>query len=97
MNNSLLTDIDYIDLIKTTIEALKEQYAPDNTNGEKINDSELKLTIDDHLFLETLLCELWGKTISYTNSSHIKKKNKDREQELLKMISYLEKKTQYNS
>jgi hypothetical protein len=40
---------------------------------------------------------LWGKTISYTNSSHIKKKNKDREQELLKMISYLEKKNQYNT
>ena len=38
---------------------------------------------------EMLLCELWGKTISYR--THIKKKDKDIEQELLETIPYLEK------
>ena len=93
MNNSLLTDIDYINTINEKIETIKKQYAVDNKihdeNGEKINDSDLHLTIDDQLFFETLLCELRGITISY--SSHIKKKDTYREQELLKLILYLEK------
>lgn len=54
MNNSLLTDIEYVNLIKDTITSFKELYAIDNNiyheNGEKINDSDLKFTIDDQLF-----------------------------------------------
>ena len=54
-----------VSLIKNTITQTKEQYAVDDKlltgNGEEINNQDLKLTIDDQLFFETLLCEIRGK------------------------------------
>lgn len=59
---------------------IKENYALPvySRNGiSTISDSEIQFTINDKLFLETLLMEIRGKTISY--SSYIKKRNNENE------------------
>merc|ERR1712074_9970 len=75
-NNSLLTDIEYLNIINNKIHEIKCQYALPIYNLENLNlipDSELQFTIDDQLFLEVLLMEIRGKSISY--SCFKKKKN----------------------
>ena len=70
-NNSLLKDNEYIDLIKNTIRSVtalyaEEVYAPDflmNMSPEE--QQNILLTINPQLFLEALLLEIRGKTISY--------------------------------
>ena len=91
-NNSLLYDSNYIDIVKKKIADVKKQYAALVYNFDKIEDIEnenIQLTIDTQLFLETLLMELRGKTISY--SSYKKKEKENREKSLLKEINDLEK------
>ena len=51
-NNSLLNDIEFLDTIKNRILEVKKQYA-------------VTFTIDDQLFLETLMMELRAKCIAY--------------------------------
>ena len=62
-NNSLLHDITYLQVIKDKINDVKKQYAIpiyDLENIHKIPDSEIRFTINDQLFMETLLMEIRG-------------------------------------
>ena len=57
-------------------------------NIDKIPDNELQFIVNDQLFLETLMMEIRGKSISYAT---YKKKLKDKEEkELIKSIKKLE-------
>ena len=76
-NNSLLQDINYLQVIKDKIIDVKKQYAIPIYNIEnihKIPDNEIQFTINDQLFMETLLIEIRGKSISYSN--HRKKETR---------------------
>ena len=69
----------------------KEQYpAPVyNINEiEKIQDEEIQFTINDQLFLDVLLMELRGQSISYGNFK--KKQRNNLEKELISKITILE-------
>ena len=90
-NNSLLTDIEYLKTINSKILDIKKQYCLpvyDLDNIDKIPDNELQLVINDHLFLETLMMEIRGKSISY--ATYKKKSKNTQEKELLKTIQNLE-------
>lgn len=92
-NNSLLKDIEYAKLIKECIQQIKEQYMIPVYNLEFVRNNEncpIQLKISDQLFLETLLIEIRGKTISY--SAFKKKQNKLREENLQREIKILEEK-----
>ena len=90
-NNSLLNDSNYLTLIKETIiNVIKEYAVPvyNFKNIQQIDLNEIQFTIDDQLFLETLLMVIRGKTISY--SSYKKKEQNKREQNLINEIKFLE-------
>ena len=90
-NNALLTELDYINTINTKIEEIKKQYALpvyDRNHLKEIPNSEIQFTINDQLFLETLLMEIRGKSISY--SSFRKKVKNERELEIQSKIKLLE-------
>ena len=90
-NNSLLTDKIYIDIIKKTIVELKIQYACPIYNFNNLNtitNNDIQFTINDQLFMDILLTEIRGKSISY--SSFKKKKLNEREKELEKDILLIE-------
>ena len=90
-NNSLLSDIDYINQINEKILEVKQQYALPVYNLEdldKIPNEEIQFTINDQLFLDVLLMEIRGKSISFAS---FKNKEKDtREKYLIKTIADLE-------
>lgn len=93
-NNSLLKDTQYIETVKKCINKVKEQYMIPVYDLEFLNTIEsnnIQLTISDQLFLETLLMEIRGKTISY--SSYKKKQTSLREEKLLAEIKQLEQAT----
>ena len=76
-NNSLLHDEDYLQIIKDKISEIKKQYAVPvykMENNNIIPDEEIQFTINDQLFLDTLLMQIRGKLISY--SSHKRKRNR---------------------
>ena len=86
-NNSLLNDKDYIEIINNKIDEVKKQYALPVYDMDQINnipDDQIQFVINDQLFLETLLMELRGKSISY---SSYKKKASERKRT---SIEYLE-------
>ena len=90
-NNSLLKDIDYLKIINNKINEVKEQYALLIYKIDSIKDipnNEIQFTINDQLFLETLLMEIRGKSISY--SSYKKKETDKLETQLIKEIEGLE-------
>ena len=90
-NNSLLNDKDYIEIINNKIGEVKKQYALPVYNMDQINnipDDQIQFLINDQLFLETLLMELRGKSISF--SSYKKKASEKKEKELISSIEYLE-------
>ena len=90
-NNSLLTDKIYIDIIKKTIVELKIQYACPIYNFNNLNtitNNDIQFIIKDQLFMDILLTEIRGKSISY--SSFKKKKLNEREKELEKDILLIE-------
>ena len=90
-NNALLSDIRYVQIVKEVIQKTKDQYAAlvyDRENIKNIDDSELHLMINDQLFLETLLMEIRGKTISY--GSFRKKEREKLENDLSNEIRLLE-------
>ena len=68
-NNSLLSDINYLNIINEKIIEIKTQYAIPIYNIDNINNiptADIKFTNNDQLFLDTLLMEIRGKTISYS-------------------------------
>ena len=80
-NNSLLNDKDYIEIINNKIDEVKKQYALPVYNMDQINnipDDQIQFVINDQLFLETLLMELRGKSISFSSykKKSIRKKRK---------------------
>ena len=90
-NNSLLYDQEYIKIVKEKITDVKKQYSAlvyNFDNIEAVSNEKLQCTINSQLFLETLLMEIRGKTISY--SSYKKKQKATRELDLIKEIQVLE-------
>ena len=90
-NNALLHDAEYLKVINDKITDIKMQYALpvyNRDNIEQISDNEIQFVINDQLFLDTLLMEIRGKSISY--ASFKKKENTNRENELIKIINNLE-------
>ena len=82
-NNSLLKDTEYLETINKKIEEVKLQYCLpiyNNENLQNIPNSEIQFTINDQLFLDTLLMEIRGQTISF---SSYKKKQNDQNEKLL--------------
>ena len=80
-----------MDTINSKINDIKKQYAVpiyDSDNILNIPDNEIQFVINDQLFLETLLMEIRGKSISY--SSYVKKKKMEKETKLMDEISRLE-------
>ena len=75
-NNLLLRDKEYVNEIKKIITDIKIQYSVPIYNMENINtitNENIAFTINDQLFLDTLLMEIRGKSISY---SSYKKRNR---------------------
>ena len=90
-NNSLLMEKEYLNIVKSCIEDVKLQYCLPVYNRESIHDipeENLQFLIDDQLFLEVLLMEIRGRTISY--SSFRKKQQNFKERNLQKEIQALE-------
>ena len=97
-NNSLLHDYEYIKIINRTILQVKENYALPIYSKDyvtTISDHEIQFTINDQLFLETLLMEIRGKTISF--SSFTKKRNNEKEKNLISEINTLEENYEHNA
>lgn len=90
-NNSLLTDLEYLQTLNKKIIEIKKQYALPVYNIdeiERIPDTELQFTINDQMFLDVLLMELRGQSISYASFKTKQKKNL--EKDLLNKITLLE-------
>ena len=91
-NTSLLKDKTYVEEVKKCINKVKEQYIIPIYNLEfiknNVNNDFLEFTISDQLFLEMILMEIRGKTISY--SAYKKKQKQERENNLIKDIENLE-------
>ena len=90
-NNSLLNDIEYVNLINKKINNVILQYSLPVYNRENIiniDRSELQFIIDDQLFMETLLMEIRGETISFSSYKTIAKNQ--REKHIENEISVLE-------
>lgn len=90
-NNSLLKDIEYVNIINNKIDEIKNQYrlpVYNLENIDKIPDMEIQFSINDQLFLDVLLMEIRGQTISY--SSYKKKTNDKKETQIMEDILKLE-------
>ena len=90
-NSSLLKDIDYVTSINKTIDEIKLQYSLPVYNIDQINEinnEDIQFIINDQLFLETLLMEIRGKTISY--SSYKSKNRRTLETQLISEIKEIE-------
>ena len=91
-NTSLLSDMNYLQLINSTINETINQYALPVYNTDNIhllNNFEIQFIINDQLFLETLLMQIRGKAISY--SSYKKKTIDNNEKQSITEIKELEK------
>ena len=90
-NNSLLTELEYLKTINKKILDVKKQYALPVYNIDEIDNipnTEIQFNINDQLFLDVLLMELRGQSISYS-SFKIKQRN-NLEKDLINKITYLE-------
>ena len=79
-NSSLLQDKEYVNQVKKVIKETTETYAVPIYIREKVQDikaSEIQFIIDDH-FLEVLLMNIRGKTISYGSWKKRNRGNKKR-------------------
>ena len=67
-NSSLLRDINYVNIVKKTHsrKTITTYKNPHCNIQDNINTNEPPFCIDDNLFLETLLMNIRGKTISYS-------------------------------
>ena len=93
--NSLLHDPEYVKLIKDKLAEVKDQYSVLVYNRDSLNeidDLEIEFTIDDQLFLDILLTEFRGKTISY--STFKKRERTNLENKLISDIKKLEENVQ---
>ena len=91
LNNSLLNDKAYVDCINRKIDSVILQYCLPVYNIDnvlKMEPSDIQFIINDQLFLETLLMEIRGETISY--SSHKAKTKCQREKNIEDEIVQLE-------
>ena len=86
-NNSLLKDQQYVRLVKNTISEVKQTYRINNGENN-IDNQEQELSINDRLFLETLLLMIRGSTIKY--SSQRKKQRQEDEAKLEQDIKLIE-------
>lgn len=86
-NNSLLKDKNYIDLVKKTIEETKQTYIINELEIEN-NNENLTFSINDQLFLETLLMLIRGNTIKF--SAEKKRKTQQEELKLESEVKQLE-------
>ena len=71
INNSLLYDTNYLKIINHIIKKTKKDYALrvyNIENLENIPNEEIQLTVYDQPFLESMLLEIRGKTVSYANN-----------------------------
>ena len=88
-NNSFLKDPIYVHKIKETSKQTKLRYPSDEQDSQlpllEINNNDLKFNISDKLFLETLLLDIRGETISY--ASFIKRQQINRQEMLEKEIN----------
>ena len=90
-NNSLLRDIDFVNLVKQVILDLKKQCAVPVYGKENIHltrDEDLSLIIDDQLFFEMILLEIRGKCNSH--ASYEKKEMAKLETEIITDIKLLD-------
>ena len=89
-NSSLLKNKKYAELINQTIDQTILEYANPIHNLDTINNiyKDINFTIDDTLFLDTLLMKIRGKTITF--SAKEKRNQFNRETELIKEIEFLE-------
>ena len=90
LNNNLLTNKDYINLVKDTINLVKHTYALPIYSTDFINKDHgetLEINIDNDLFLNTLLCQR-GETITFSKRL-TRNKNKP-EKDLISQILMLE-------
>ena len=89
--NSLLTDKECVNLVICQIKETKMEYAALVYEVENINevaDAIIAFRIPDNLFLDTLLMNIRGKTISY--STHKKKMQRETQDKLENEIKLLE-------
>ena len=97
-NCSLLKNKDYLILINNLIDKEKFSYALPVYNPNTItqlSDTTINFIISDSQFLELLLLQIRGETIKFATA--LKKKNKTRENDLIKEIECLENNPQdYN-
>ena len=97
-NNSLLQDMEYLNIINEKNNDIKIQYSVpvyQTENIKNIPNNEIQFTINDQLFLETLLMEIRGKSISY--SCFKKKENEKAEKQLIENIENLENNLSQNN
>ena len=97
-NNALLHDLEFLDIINKKIDEIKLQYSLPVYDIDYVLDmknKDINLTINDELFLETLLMEIRGKTISYS-SYKVKVKN-NYEKHLMEEISHIEQNLTINN
>lgn len=91
-NNSLLKDQQYVNVVKNTISEVKQTY---QINNEENNiDNQEEFSINDQLFLETLLLMIRGNTIKY--SSQKKKQRQEQENKLEHDIKQIEEEVNAN-
>ena len=90
INNSLLKDLNYLDLINKAIEDEKLKYALPvyNLTYLQNTDENIKLTIDPDLFLEVLYSHIRGESIKFVTT--LKKANDKKEKQLIEDINVLE-------
>ena len=94
-NSSLLRDINYVNIVKKCIAETITTYKNPHCNiQDNINTNEPPFCIDDNQFLETLLMNIRGKTISY--SCYRKKLISRSEIELENKINRIEQEIQSN-
>jgi hypothetical protein len=90
-NNSLLYDIDYINMVKEKKLDVKNQYSALVYNFDEmdnVSNEDIHFTINSQLLLETLLMEISGNTITY--SSYKKRENEKQEKKLRNEIAQME-------
>ena len=90
-NSALLRDREYVDIVKDTLWETVEMYAALPYNRQNLKNiplDKIRLSISDQLFLETLLMNVRGNSISF--SSKKKRKAAQQEKDLEKKICEIE-------
>lgn len=78
--NSLLGDIEYVDLIKACIADTVNQYKTNYINMDNIDPALIQFSVNDQLFWDTLKVMIRGKTISY--ATYKKRSQNEREKKI---------------